>query len=107
MEADKDYSFKKHPLSEPERLWLKKVYESEKFDPKVAKVELIERLPPKFNPKLIDPRLLREGKYLTLIGLWYADPNAPLLKDVEKVILAIKKMIFELDHSLWLATGIP
>ena len=89
------HSFKNHKLSDAERLWLREVYKAEVFDPKIAKVKLRDKLPKGFNLKEIDQRLLRDGKNLTIIGIWHADPNSVTLKHIETVILAIKDLIIK------------
>ena len=89
------HSFKNHKLSDAEKLWLQEVYKAEEFDPKIAKVKLRDKLPKGFNPKDIDRRLLMDGKNLTIIGVWHADPNSVTPKHIETVILAIKDLIIK------------
>ncbi len=89
------HSFKNHKISDAERLWLQEVYKTKEFDPKIAKVKLRDKLPKGFNPKEIDRRLLRDGKNLTIIGVWHADPDSVLLKHIETVILAIRDLIIK------------
>jgi len=89
------HSFKNHQLEDYEKLWVQEVYNSEDFDPKVAKVKLRDKLPRKFDPKKIDNRLLINGKDLTLIGVWHADPNSVIFKHIETVILAIRDLIIK------------
>jgi hypothetical protein len=88
-------NFKDHRLTEPERLWINEVYVSKDFDPRIAKVKLRESLPKGFDPKRIDARFLDEGKKLTPLGVWYVDPDSPVLRHVEMVILAITDLIKE------------
>ncbi len=89
------HSFKNHKISDAERLWLQEVYKAKEFDPKIAKVRLRDKLPKGFNPKEIDQRILRDGKNLTTIGVWHADPKSVILKHIETVILAIKDLIIK------------
>ncbi|MBW2001788.1 MAG: hypothetical protein JRI30_04650 [Deltaproteobacteria bacterium] len=89
------HSFKNHKISDAERLWLQEVYKDEEFDPKIAKVRLRDKLPKGFDPKEIDRRILRDGKYLTIIGVWHTDPKSVILKHIETVILAIKDLIIK------------
>ncbi|MFC1538329.1 hypothetical protein ACFL6H_02810 [Candidatus Latescibacterota bacterium] len=89
------YYFKKHKLSEAEKIWLQEVYTTVEFDLKIAKVKLRNKLPKDFDPKKIDKRLLFEGKNLTPIGVWHIDKNSELLKNIETVILAIKDLIIK------------
>jgi len=88
-------SFKDHVLSEAEMIWLKAVYEDSEFDPKVAKVSLRDKLPRGFDPKKIDARFLINGKILTILGIWKVDPESPVLKNLERVIGAIRGLIYE------------
>jgi predicted nucleotide-binding protein len=88
-------SFKNHKFPEAEKLWLQEVYKTEEFDPRVAKVKLIDRLPRDFNPMEIDKRFLINGKILTIIGIWYVDSESVILKQLETVILAIKELLLK------------
>lgn len=88
-------SFKNHKLSEEEILWIKEVYQSKKFDPKVARVKLKDKLPKGFNPKKIDNRFVIDGKHLTVLGVWLADPDSLLLRHIESVIVSIRKLIIK------------
>lgn len=88
-------SFKNHKLEDYEKLWLQEVYNSEDFDPKVAKVKLRDKLPRKFDPKKIDDKLLINGKILTLIGVWHAYPNSVIFKHIKTVILAVRDLIIK------------
>ena len=88
-------SFKDHQLSDHEKLWLQEIYNSEDFDPRVAKVKLRDKLPREFDPEKIDNRLLINGKELTMIGLWHADPNSAIFKHMEMAITAIRDLIIE------------
>ena len=89
------HSFKNHPIADDEKLWLQEIYNSEDFDPKVAKVKLRDKLPRKFNPLNIDERLLTDGKHLTIIGVWHADPNSVIFKHIETGIIAIRDLIIK------------
>jgi hypothetical protein len=87
-------SFKDHMLSEAELTWLKAVYEDSHFDPKTAKVRLRDKLPKGFDPKSIDTRFLLNGKILTILGIWKVDPESPVLKNLERVLLTIRDLVF-------------
>ncbi|UCE46707.1 MAG: hypothetical protein JSW47_13945 [Phycisphaerales bacterium] len=87
------HSFKNHELAEHEKLWIQEIYNSESFDPRIAKVKLRDKLPKGFDPRKIDARLVINGKQLTLVGAWHADPNASIFKDIETVIVAITQLI--------------
>ena len=85
-------------ISEPERLWLERIYEKTKagdeIDSRTLRVELWEDLPRDFRPSQIDHRLLH-GTKLTLLSLWLLDPDSEMISNTERVILAIRKMIIE------------
>lgn len=89
------HSFKNHQLADYEKLWLQEIYNSEAFDPRVAKVKLRDKLPMGFDPNMIDNRLVINGKNLTLIGAWHADPNSALFKHIESVITTIRDLIIK------------
>ena len=89
------HSFKNHQLEDYEKLWLQEIYNSEDFDPRVAKVKLRDKLTREFNPEKIDKRLLTNGKRLTMIGVWHADPNSDIFKHMEMVITAVRDLIIE------------
>ena len=86
-------------ISETERLWLEKIYEKTKagdeIDLRTMRVELWEDLPKDFDPSQIHHGLLHGGTKLTLLGLWLLDPNDEMIRNTERVILAIRKMIIE------------
>lgn len=88
-------SFKNHQLEDYEKLWLQEIYNSEDFDSRVAKVKLRDKLPREFNPEKIDKRLLTNGKHLTIIGVWHADPNSDIFKHMEMVITAVRDLIIK------------
>ena len=88
-------TLKEHIFEKEEILWMKEVFATKEFDPKVAKVKLRNSLSKGFNPKQIDDRFLVDGKTLTPLGIWYLDPENALFKNIENTILAIKKIIVE------------
>lgn len=88
-------SYKNQKFSEADILWMKEIYNSKNFDPKVAKVKLRDVLPKGFNPKKIDSRFLIDGKNITLLGLWHVDPQSPHFSNIENVILGIRDLIIE------------
>lgn len=87
------YSFKEIKLSDSEKLWLKEIYETEKFDIKKAKVKLWGKLSKDFKPQKIDYRLFRDN-HLTLIGIWHVYPDSPVFEQVDKIIISIKELLF-------------
>lgn len=94
MATDEQYTFKRHVVTAAERLWLTEVARSDAFDPRIAKVKLLGKLPNGFNPKRIDARLYQNNR-LTLIGLWHVDRQYSLFKAIEVVIEAIRTQIIK------------
>lgn len=89
-----DYSFKKHQLSDAEKLWLQEVVKSTPFDPKRAKAKLFGKIPEDFDPDKIDRRFYVFGK-ITLIGRWHVDRDSPLFQAVDMVTSTIRAAILE------------
>jgi len=90
------YSFKQLKLSNAVRLWLTEIMK-ENFSPinvKSMKIRLWNELPKDFNPKAIDWRLIRDNR-LTLVGLWYVNPQSPIFSHVSKTIEVTKDMIMK------------
>lgn len=85
-------TFKEHPLTEPERLWLTELAQFPNGSPKSAKVKLYEQLPPDFSSDHIDPRLYFGGRP-TPIGLWHVDQTNPLFRAMDQTILEIQRRI--------------
>jgi len=85
-------------VSQPEELWLKKVYEKmiagEEINPRSLRVEMWEDLPGDFHPSQIDTRLLR-GNELSLLGVLIVDPESNIIANTERVILRIREMLLE------------
>ena len=90
------YKFKQVKLSDPERLWLAEIAKSNfcKVDVKSLRVKLWNELPEDFNPSKIDNRLVCQNN-LTLIGLWYVDPQNTLFSNIPKIFAAIKDLILK------------
>jgi hypothetical protein len=55
------FTFKQHPLTPSERLWLTELARSPGLSAKFAKVKLYGQLPPDFSPEHIDLDLPRFG----------------------------------------------
>ncbi|MHC4125486.1 MAG: hypothetical protein ACYSRR_03405, partial [Planctomycetota bacterium] len=83
-------------LPKAERLWLAEILKLNfsNFEVKSLKVKLWNKLPEDFDPDKIDNRLIRD-KHLTLIGLWYVNPESPIFGHVSKII----KIIVDLIHK--------
>lgn len=88
-----DYSFKKHQLSDAEKLWLQEAARSSPFDPKRAKVKLFGNIPEDFDPDKIDRRFYISGGKITLIARRHVDRDSALFGAVDKVISNIKAAI--------------
>ncbi len=90
------YKFKQHKLSAGERIWLTELYKNrtEEVDINVLKVKLFGKLPEDFNPEKIGHPFINNFD-LTLIGLWYVDPENKLFRISDKIIHAIKEIIIE------------
>jgi hypothetical protein len=91
-----EYTFKQAKLSEVEKLWLNEILKLNflKVDLKSLKVKLWNNITKDFEPAKIDNRLVRDNR-LTLIGLWYVDPNNALFNHVSKTIEIIKDLIIK------------
>ena len=90
------YSFKSHELEPEDKLWLQEAYNNfRKFDIKTAKAKLWSQLPKSFDHLKIDDRFLKNGRDLTLLGVWMVDPQSVVLTQFEKVVKSIKKNDFK------------
>lgn len=89
-----NYTFKKHPISAEEKIWLKEAAKVDAFDPKVALARLWKQLGPEFRSDKIDPRLY-SGRRTTLIGLWHVDPESKAFKLIDATVRAIRDLILE------------
>lgn len=89
--------YKKHKLSDSEKLWLTEASKTPDFDPKVAKVLLRDVLPRDFHPNNIDYRFYAHGK-LTLLGLSLIDPDNPIFEMSDTVIKTVKGLIINNPH---------
>ena len=89
-----EHRFKRIKLSKAEKLWLTEILglNFSNVDSKHLKVKLWKEIPEDFDPKAIDSRLIRDNR-LTLIGLWYIDPQSPIFSHVSKTIETIKALI--------------
>ncbi len=96
----------KFKLSKDQEIWLNelykyiKKYESPNY--RKIKIDLIEKISHKFKPQSIDRRLIRWNADLTLLGVWTIDPESQLIKDSEKLLYAIKEIVYNnpTDYSI-------
>lgn len=95
MELKMIYKFPRIKISNEDKIWLEacceRIYE-EVIDPKALKVQLRDKLPPRYNEYQIDNRLIA-GCNITLLGIWHVDPGSKLIENTEKVICHIKELI--------------
>jgi hypothetical protein len=104
----KEYTFKKIKIPDDEKIWLKAFYDKLKtfyyneqgfnvLDVPIRdiinelKVDLYGKLRD-FDYQSIDGNLFR-ADHLTLIGLWYIDPESNIFNHVTKIISYIKELI--------------
>lgn len=86
--------FKNLELSTADRLWLTEINKELNPDIKKIKARLWGKLPRDFDQKSIDQRLHR-GNRLTLLGIWYLDPQNPIFDCVTRVIQRIRQKILD------------
>ena len=91
---EKSFNFKNHKLSEDEKLWLGELFKNnfDKIDAKHLKVKLWDKISAHFNPSKIDYKLVKDNR-LTLLGLWYIDPENQLFDTFRKVIECVKSLV--------------
>ena len=83
-----------HQFSKADRLWLDYAVAAQPFDRRIARAKLHQQLPRNFNPDRIDRRFYRDNA-VTLMGLRLFKPDHELLKNVEKVALAVQNEILK------------
>ena len=94
MNVRKKYTFKKHRLSDSERLWISEAATSETSDPRVLKVRLRGRIPNSFQPASIDPRFYNDHG-ITPLGIWILNQDDQRLVAMDKTIRGIRDCIIE------------
>jgi len=89
-----EFNFKKHKLSQDEKLWLKELYNNDfnKIELRELRVKLNKKISSDFKPTEVDTRLVNFGR-LTLLGLWYVDPENYLIQMTDLVIKKIQEII--------------
>ena len=89
-------------LKPHERIWLEEVRtclaSGKPIDYPEMMVELRDKLPTGFTPIQIDPEYL-QGSQLTVAGIHALDPNAPELKDLERLLRKIREWIIQDPHK--------
>jgi hypothetical protein len=86
------FSFRDHPFSVPERLWLETAAKEKPFDARGARARLHGRLPKDFRPQAIDSRFYNEDR-LTLLGVRQFRPDDEIFKVIEDVASTLKSKI--------------
>jgi hypothetical protein len=91
-----EYKFKQLKLTDVEKLWLKEIHKANfaKIDTEVLQAKLWGQLPEDFDPSKIDSRLICDNR-LTLIGLWYVEPQNALFGHIERIAKTIRELILE------------
>jgi hypothetical protein len=91
-----EYKFKQLKLTNAEKLWLNEIFKANfsKIDAETLRAKLWEQLPEDFDPSKIDNRLIRYN-HLTLIGLWYVDPQNVIFGHISKIVEIIKELILK------------
>ena len=86
------------PMSEPERIWLQELYRRvrarESVDPWQMRIELRDKLPNDFRPSQVSSKLA-QGSSITLLGVLAIDPESEMIRDTERVIVAIRDSLIE------------
>jgi nucleoside 2-deoxyribosyltransferase len=81
-------------ITDSDRKWLSEMHRrslaGEDMDPRVVRAALWNDVRKNFDPESIDRILLHDGE-LTLLGMWVADQESPVVKLVERIIYAIKR----------------
>ncbi len=99
MDKRIDLILKKIKLTEKQKLWLQVCYDFFSIGKKTTdvniRVALYNKIDKKFNPKLIDQKLLDNGNRITLLGVLYLDKTNTILNDANKLINLIRKMILK------------
>lgn len=90
----KEFNFKKHKFSPDEILWLKELwnYNFENVESRSIKVRLVDKISTNFNPSEISWIFARENR-ITLLGLWYIDPDNTFFKTTHLVIEQLQYLI--------------
>jgi len=90
-----DHSFKRHPLTADQRLWLAEVAKAGPvFSPRATRIALQGRISPGFSPDSIDPRLY-SSRRLTPVGLWHVNSQDPKFLAIDRTIRAIRDRIIQ------------
>ncbi|MDG6999111.1 MAG: hypothetical protein JRN15_08365 [Nitrososphaerota archaeon] len=92
------YEFPRIPLSDQELLWMKAVVshfkKRETVNTRDLKIELYPKTGPGLKPRSIHLTLLRpDATTPTLLGLWHADENDPLIPLTDRLLSYIKGRI--------------
>lgn len=91
------YNFPIFELSDYERTWLKIVYQkflsNEKFEYRHLLSKMWDDIPKEFEPRKMNPLLIRSGDEITLLGIWSIDPHSKIFEYFDKVVFAIREVL--------------
>lgn len=85
------YTLLSQPFTDADEMWLRAAAE-DKFDARVSRARLYDKLPRDFEPTRIDRRFYANDK-LTPIGLRRFRPDSKLLKNMEYIALVLRDKI--------------
>jgi hypothetical protein len=90
-------TMRKIRITHAQRIWLRGVHSyfgrGLETDTRSLKVELLDKLPRQFDPAEIDPRLLRNGINLTVLGWALLDSENQLVVKSNRVIKCIREIL--------------
>jgi hypothetical protein len=92
------YQYLEHAIAPAELLWLTEVAKSPAFSPRMAKIQLFDKLPRGFSPDRIDMRFYVNDR-LTPLGLRRVDPTNDLFRAMDLIVRAVRKRILQ-DHNI-------
>jgi len=82
------------PLTEWDEKWLRILYDKFKRDAEVNSehtiTDLWNNFPTDFDPKGINPLLVRGGTEITLYGIYHIDPFSPIFENFDRIIGKIR-----------------
>jgi hypothetical protein len=83
------YAFQKLELTGSDKIWLQAVVDDKESSDRELRIKLLNQLDEKFDPETLFRCLFYEGKKISLIGLWYLNPQDPIFKYIDTVINTI------------------
>jgi hypothetical protein len=86
------YQYLEHALAPADLLWLTEVAKSPNFSPRMAKIQLFDKLPRGFSSDRIDMRFYVNDR-LTPLGLRRVDPSNYLFRGMDLTVRAVRERI--------------